>query len=311
MKKILSLAFSAALVSPLALAVNTPDTVGNVTYFGNIVANSPMWQWTVNDYPGGRLDAKPSQAITVDGLTTYPLQGAAFIAVSGFLPAMSTSSGAVLTNSFGFADKTQFTDSQGYPPSDVSNSNKGAVTFKISAQGTNSTGNPIQGKLVLNATEVRGYRNAYTTSTTKHAEFRIFGKTTMTPIVAGGSCFIGIGAYSSTSAALSGTPLAPVNGETSTTAWNAFMAALTSAETTGNAGSFASIAADAGGDARARSSGNCGDPTPWWDKWPNSNYDTFYGDAAHVVELKPVSLEFSEPLSGAWTSTLTVTAYQM
>lgn len=91
MKQILRTAPLAALVlvgiSLSAQAAKQPDTVGDVTLYGNITANSPMWQWTVNDYPGARLDAKPSTAdTTVAGTVSYPLSGQWFVAASGYLP---------------------------------------------------------------------------------------------------------------------------------------------------------------------------------------------------------------------------------
>lgn len=312
MKKILGLAIAAALTSPMALADNTPSNVGNVTYLGNIVANSPMWQWTVNDYPGGSLDAKPSEAVEANGTYTYPLSGQAFIAVSGYLPAMGyVSNSPVLGGSVGLMDKTSFTDAQGDGPGDITASTNGAVTFTIIASAYGTDGKQVTGRLKLNATELRGNRLAYTelANNTPTKLLYVFGSTQQVTPIPDGSCFVGTGPYTNSDEIIKGTATNPIPGSASITAYTAYFNALSTADATGNTVKFQSLA---GGEGEAVSRGSsCATPSGTDLMISTPYYKDGYLAAAHVVELSPVELVFNTPVQGAWNSTLTVTAYTM
>lgn len=311
MKKILVLA--AALASPMVFAANMPDNVGDVTYLGNIVANSPMWQWTVNDYPGGRLDAKPSSAITNGGITTYPLAGQAFIAVSGYLPSGNSTHYGTSASRLGVIDKTTLSDGTGAQIANVANAGKGAVTFSIAANGTSASAAPVLGTLKITATELRGnrYINKPVNGSPNTKRTGLFGGTTVHPYTPGGSCFAGLGAYTDTGTAMiSGTADSPVRGEQSATAFAAWLEALRLADVTGFAPKFNTFTiADS---AVQTGSNNCAAPTPSEVTVPDSSELTIvYISAGHILELTPVALAFNTPITGAWNATLNVTAYQM
>ncbi|HHQ2585779.1 TPA: hypothetical protein ACSPKR_003176 [Providencia rettgeri] len=316
MKNILALAIAAAMASSMAIAANTPDNVGDVTYLGNIVANSPMWQWTVNDYPGGRLDVKPSAATTANGKTTYPLTASPFIAVSGYLPStQSINDSTIGASNIGLADITTFTDGNGNPITDIADMKKGAVTFTISANSTNISGTPVVGKLTLTSTELRAARLAGTDSSGNKSNLTttLLASTTSGLPITSGSCFSGVGSYSSTSNVVGGTAIAPTTGEQSPTAFNALLAALSSADANGSAPKFSTLTGYLNNGAITGSStcSNSSSSVVGGAAGTTQGNKYNYLAAAHIVELTPKSLVFNEPVSGAWNATLNVTAYQM
>ncbi|MEY0025063.1 hypothetical protein AB7W40_13810 [Providencia rettgeri] len=317
MKKILALAIAAALASPMALADNPPRNVGDVTYLGNIVANSPMWQWTVNDYPGGRLDAKPSEVVEANGTYTYPLHGQAFIAASGYLPSVvgiNLASGIFST--LGTRDITSLTDQNGAAPADITDAQKGAVTFTIAASGYDLSGQAVEGKLLLKATEVRGFRTAITAAAGSSEGIRakrlyVFGKTAPLFTRGADSCFAGTGKFTSTAEVVNGDADSPAPGSQTPAAFAEFVTALQKADTTGSAPPYSSITGSNVNETIAWAS-SC--VTPTQNANATNGDDTVkldYIAAAHVMELTPIELQFTNPLSGAWNSTLTVTAYTM
>lgn len=316
MKKILALAIATALTSPVVLAANTPSNVGDVTYLGNIVANSPMWQWTVNDYPGGRLDAKPSTATTANGVTTYPLNGQAFIAASGYLPSfVGINVSSATATRVGTFDITSLTDQKGAAPANITDAQKGAVTFTISASGYNTSGQAVEGKLLLKATEVRGSRYATIpdSSTAPDTGTRfvvIFGGSNASfPTSSSSSCFAGVGSYT-TGNIIGGTPDAPTAGEQSPTAFAAFVKALQESDARGSAPRFSTLPYPPAA-TKHPGDNNCFTSTISYLTATNTTFRTPYLAAAHVLELTPVELQFTTPLSGGWNSALTVTAYTM
>lgn len=316
MKKLLALAIAAAIASPMAIAANTPDNIGDVTYLGNIVANSPMWQWTVNDYPGGRLDVKPSAATTANGKTTYPLTASPFIAVNGYLPSLLSINEGSLNSNIGVVDVTTFTDGNGNPIADITDAKKGAVTFTITANSTNISGTPVTGKLTLTSTELRAVRVAGSSSINgQKSSFRtvLLASTTAFLPSAGSSCFSGVGSYTTTSNVVGGTAITPTVGEQSATAFNALLAALSSADDIGNAPKLSTLTGYTDNTAAAGNS-SCVNGTASLSGGLVTGSQSIkidYLSAAHIVELTPKNLVFNEPVSGAWNATLNVTAYQM
>ncbi|MEX9939452.1 hypothetical protein AB7Z36_04055 [Providencia rettgeri] len=317
MKKILALAIAAALASPMALADNPPSNVGDVTYLGNIVANSPMWQWTVNDYPGGRLDAKPSEVKETNGTYTYPLNGQAFIAASGYLPAstgINISSGP--GSYIGTQDKTSLTDQNGASPRDLSDAQNGAVTFSIAASGYDAAGQAVEGKLLLKATEVRGNRTAqtdnYATNPVKKLKLLSIRASTAPSTTSGSdSCFVGTGAFPSANAVVTGTAESPQGGSQSPTAFAEFVNNLHKADQSGSAPMYDALTGYATNLVMALNPECIHASTAIPLMVTSSSTRLDYFAAAHVMELTPIELQFSTPLSGAWNSTLTVTAYTM
>lgn len=308
MKNVLALAIAAALASPMALAANTPDDVGDVTYLGDIVANSPMWQWTVNDYPGGRLDAKPSEATTVGNVLTYPLSGQAFIAASGYLPSASSVIHP-LGGTLGARDVTTLTDATGSSIGDVALGPNGTVSFTITAHGTNVGGAPVTGKLHLIGTELRGYRVVETYNGNVQKIIALFASPGGLPKTAGTHCFIGSGNYTSDADIINGTATDPIAGQQSATAFNAWVSAMTAADVNGNVAPFATFTAP--DDFAMPISNSCNYPSLPTQVVSGSGFVYPYAAAAHIMELTPKSLAFSEPVTGAWDATLNVTAYQM
>ncbi|MEM8183462.1 hypothetical protein Q4R69_17145 [Morganella morganii subsp. sibonii] len=317
MKKLIAVAVAGAMMAPLAVqAENMPDNVGTVTYMGNIVANSPMWQWTVNDYPGGRLDTKPSTATTANGVTTYPLAGQAFIAVSGYLPSLvgiNIASGESTT--LGIRDITTLTDQAGNAIANVTDAQKGAVTFTIAASALGADGGEVTGTLKLKSTELRGARFAYTSNyatkpTKSQKSILLAGGTRVELPTQAGSCFSGTGSYSSKSDVISGTGTSPSAGSQSATAFSAFLTALTSADASGAAPSWVSLTGYSE-DSASGWGATCMGPTALSFAISSSTTKVDYLSAAHIMELTPVELAFSTPVQGTWSSTLTVTAYQM
>lgn len=196
MNKVIALAVAAAVMSPMAaLADNTPDNVGNVTLLGNIVANSPMWQWTVNDYPGGRLDAKPSTATTANGVTTYKLNGQKFIAVSAFLPSLTAASLSPHSGIQGFSDKAAFAGNLGAPIQYVRDEGKGMVSFSVRAFAKDESGGNLIGELRLEATELRGMKRVFSAKSDGliNKNTLLFGNN----FTQGDNFFAGQGSYSS------------------------------------------------------------------------------------------------------------------
>lgn len=315
MKNILALAIAAAMASSMAMAANTPDSVGDVTYLGNIVANSPMWQWTVNDYPGGRLDVKPSAATTANGKTTYPLTASPFIAVNGYLPSLLSINEGSLNSNIGLIDITTFTDGNGNPIADITDAKKGAVTFTITANSTNISGTAVTGKLTLTSTELRAVRLAGSSINGQKLSFRtvLLASTTAGLPTAGSSCFSGVGSYTTTSNVVGGTAVTPTVGEQSATAFNALLAALSSADAIGNAPKLSTLTGYTDNTAAAGNSTCVNGTANLSGGLVTGSQSTKidYLSAAHIVELTPKNLVFNEPVSGAWNATLNVTAYQM
>ena len=321
MKQILRTAPLAALVlagiTLSAQADTAPDSVGDVTLYGNITANSPMWQWTVNDYPGARLDAKPSTADTsVAGKVTYPLNGQWFIAASGYLPSYVPGIIGAVTANFGNADITTLTSPDG--PIEVTTTGATA-TVSIPATGTDAGGATITGKLMLNADELRGATSKYTDSNGSTAEGWLSYSKIAEPATPGGSCWVGRG--TDDTAKLTKTQTAtnlPVFTDTGTNSASGATAAVNAAfRSADEAGAlrYATVEANrvdkvAAEETYCRDSssgaGGGGDTRP-----TDSPATTTYRAAAHVLALKPTVLSFPTPASGAWNATLTVTAYQM
>ncbi|MGX4743960.1 hypothetical protein GKR48_15685 [Providencia sp. wls1943] len=312
-KNLIAIAVAAAIMSPMAAIANLPpDNVGNVTYMGNIVANSPMWQWTVNDYPGPRLDAKPNEATTTaDGVTTYKLAGQPFIAVSGYLPSMTGMVGPD-TNTIGVRDITEFRDGNGSPITDIKSlAEPQAMSFAISAVSTDASGAQAVGKLTLKATEVRGGQYAGINNSDGRKVLASYvvttsGKKIQTP---GGSCFVGNGGPALTFSG-EGADIKFTNG--SKTAAAAYLNALQQADVTGNI----KLASLDGYTNSPPSEYNAGCETPTTEFMssvtsPTAHRTYHYMAAAHIVELTPTELEFNTPVQGAWNATLNVTAYQM
>ncbi|MFH6894487.1 hypothetical protein ACHCAL_10570 [Providencia huaxiensis] len=315
MKKMLALAIATALASPMALADNPPSNVGDVTYLGNIVANSPMWQWTVNDYPGGRLDAKPSEVVEANGTYTYPLNGQAFIAASGYLPSLTPITQLVEgSRKLGLMDKTALYDMNGDTPTVTAPSadTQPDREISIAATGTNSSGARVTGTLTLMATEIRGSRLIYkigndiTSVTTLAGDNGVFPEHT-------GSCW----AYGIRSSAIttSGTTLSPVITGPSQTSTAAFLNSLAHADNSGSVKYATITAANPPTKDTASVNGTYDCDSGTLNMLPvNSPSDRthyLYAAAGHVLELQPKTLKFNEQLSGIWSATLTVTAYQM
>lgn len=312
MKKILALAITAALSTSVVFAAdNVQGNVGDVTYLGNIVANSPMWQWTVNDYPGARLDAKPGDAQDVDGKKVYPLNGQTFIAVSGYLPSfVGILYGQDYKTTLGVRDITTLTDQKGQKPANITDGKNGATTFTISATASDQTGVPVEGLLVLKASEIRGWKSV----TENKAEIWVYGSIAhQKPVSGNNSCFIGTGSFASNDDIIQGTATAPTGGKWSPTAFNAFINGLNSADSEGAAPRFNTIDIKSKADVVTVASRSCYSPSiNYSHSYSDSdNYRYHYLAAAHVMELTPVELAFSTPVHGAWSSTLTVTAYTM
>lgn len=311
MKKLIALAVAAAVMSPMvAMADNTPSNVGDVTLLGNIVANNPMWQWAVNDYSGPSLDAQAGSATTVDGLTTYKLNGESFIAVSGYLPSFTSVAGPSSAK-LGHADLTELADGSGTPVADIKDAQQGAVTFTITANGKDAQGLDVQGKLTVHSTEIRGYRLALSVNQrkTNKQTVQYGGNRALFPIQ-GGSCFSGIGSFSSNNVILSGTSEEPSAVEQSATAFAAWRNALDSADDAGNAPQFISLEGYSENKAMGRSDTCAVMSASDYRGFPRT-YSADYLSAAHVMELTPIQLTFDTPISGAWNATLNVTAYQM
>lgn len=300
MKNLVALAVAAAVMSPMtAMADNTPDNVGNVTLLGNIVANSPMWQWTVNDYPGPSLDVHASSATTVDGVTTYKLNGQSFIAVSGYAPSFVP---VISGNSIGYTEKTHLTDGAGNNIADWESKNDGKVEFTIQATSTNASGETVSGKLHLEATEIRGQRDVFKDEV-KRAIIYIG---TSRPLE-NGSCFAGVGAFDKS--AISGSGTNPTSESFSPTAFAEWVKLLQLADEKGNAPHFDTYTTTHDGvvsqryDCRIGAiNSSAGGP---------DGRISRYAAGAHTLELSPVKLAFSAPVQGTWSATLNVTAYQM
>lgn len=308
MKQVMIIAVATVALSPLVLtAVNTPHEVGTVTLLGHIAENSPMWQWTVNDYPYGPLNtgALSSRSSELDGVY-YPLSGMPFIAVSGYIPrfvSLTNSSGSAI----GVQDKAQLLDN-GRPIMMFSDEGYGAVAFHLSAQGLDMQGMPMTGTLTLTGTELRAFRYAYLSGEYVEKWLVVYGTVQAQYPQDNGSCFVGTGRYSTNQAVVSGSADMPQPGEQSPTAFSALVAALTLADTVGSAPPFNDLVEDYetvtnSGQSCVASTLQNGVVTP--------GMENMYNAGAHILELTPVGLTFPARASGAWSATLTVEAYQM
>ncbi|MEY0532417.1 hypothetical protein AB7351_20700 [Providencia rettgeri] len=315
MKKILALAIATALASPMALADNTPDNVGDVTYMGNIVANSPMWQWTVNDYPGGRLDAKPSDMVESGGKYTYPLKTAqSFIAFSGYLPSRAGINFSSLSSSLGYKDIVSLTGADGKPIM-VSNTGiaDGSAYITIPTVGKDLSGKDVAGSLTLKAYDMRAAHTA------RGGKLSAGGGTAYNhidivyptgPSTGSDSCFVSGSNWDDVT--VSGTPTSPQISGTSSTAVQALLSALSEATAQGNVDPSVIDEANWTNNAAYKSGWTCSDATQSSPHGTISTvYETKFASGARILELKPVEISFNTPVSGAWSSTLTVTAYQM
>lgn len=317
MKKILRITSLAALVlagiSLSAQAAVPPDNVGDVTLYGNITANSPMWQWTVNDYPGARLDAKPSTADTsVVGKVSYPLNGQWFVAATGYLPSFVPAKIGSVDSTVGVRDITTLTS----PDGPVTLSTTGTVaTVTLPATGTDAAGKTLAGTLTLNADEMRGLIQKSTSGSTKTANTYIYSSASAIPATSGGSCWVG-------------RPGAPTSNITSTTTTSAIGALSDTGlnSTSGVTGALNQLfkSADAAGVVQWANIPSytaltttvaqqaCTTPSIGTNVTNPTNTTVFdYAASAHALSLKPQTLTFPAAASGAWSATLTVTAYQM
>lgn len=302
MKKILRITSLAALVlagiSLSAQAAVPPDNVGDVTLYGNITANSPMWQWTVNDYPGARLDAKPSTADTsVVGKVSYPLNGQWFVAATGYLPSFVPAKIGSVDSTVGVRDITTLTS----PDGPVTLSTTGTVaTVTLPATGTDAAGKTLAGTLTLNADEMRGLIQKSTSGSTKTANTYIYSSASAIPATSGGSCWVG----------RPGAPTSNITSTTTTSAIGALNQLFKSADAAGvvqwaNIPSYTTLTTTVAQQA-------CTTPSIGTNVTNPTNTTVFdYVASAHALSLKPQTLTFPAAASGAWNATLTVTAYQM
>ncbi|MEG2734335.1 MAG: hypothetical protein RR962_03255 [Hafnia sp.] len=323
MKQILRIAPLAALmlagITLSAQATTPPDSVGDVTLYGNITANSPMWQWTVNDYSGPRLNAKPSTADTsVAGKVTYPLPGQWFIAASGYLPSYVPGKIGAVISLIGNADITTLTSPDGPV---VLTTTGTTATVSIPATGTDASGAPIVGNLVLNADELRGGVFKIVNGTAINAGAFLTYRATATPATSGGSCWVGRGADTVANLTRTQTATAlPVYTDAGPNSASGAAAAVNSAFATADA---AGVVRYAGVGTYTTNNINTGSATAAGCSTSSSSLggaDTqtadeespvLYKSAAHVLALQPASLSFPKAASGVWNATLTVTAYQM
>lgn len=317
MKKILRITSLVTLVlagiSLSAQAAVSPENVGDVTLYGNISANSPMWQWTVNDYPGGRLDVKPSTADTsVAGKVSYPLNGQWFVAATGYLPSFSSAKIGSVNSTVGMRDITTLTS----PDGPVTLSTAGTVaTVTLPATGTDTSGRALAGTLTLNADEMRGLLQKSTNGSNKASNGYIYSSASAIAATPGGSCWVG-------------RPGAPTSNITSTTTTSAIGdlsdTGLNSASGVTGALNQLFKNSDAAGVAKwANLAGysafilnvsllDCNTGSMGTNVTnPTSTIVYDYVASAHALSLKPQTLTFPVAASGAWSATLTVTAYQM
>ena len=296
-----------------AQAALPADNVGDVTLYGNITANSPMWQWTVNDYPGPRLDAKPSSATVVDGKTTYPLSGQWFMAASGYLPSFVPRKIGTVETSLGMKDITTLSSPDGAVMPDVSGT---VATLTMPANGGDASGKAIKGALTLEADAGRGYAYVLnSTGTPRGGSFVFIAKSSAAE---GQSCWVG-------------NPLQNQNNwtkkQTTTSLPRFSYSGPSSASGAASAYSDALAAADAAGSVRyvdaikngsvdndvIKSTYKCADASPpvYASHSVGESVIYNYASSAHVLALRPTKLTFPVAASGAWSATLTVTAAQM
>lgn len=316
MNKLVALTVAAVVMSSMAaMAVNTPDNVGNVTLLGNIVANSPMWQWTVNDYPGPRLDAKPSEATTENGVTKYKLVSQPFIAVSGYLPS-TTSVVSQNVTGLGNRDITTFTDADGNTITNLTNLPEPmSVSFTIKATSQSASGQTVDGKLRIKSTEIRGMKTITYHRSNNSVLMDIFVFASNVPAHTDSeedSCFVG------TNGVLPGfTGQVDNPGITgvSSTAAAEFFRALDHADESGVV-KFSDAIKTGSNIERNRITSSAQKCHTLTRANINKNVNNVklvrqYTAAAHIIELNPLELMFSTPVQGTWNATLNVTAYQM
>lgn len=309
--KIASLAVALALSSTTLItqAATPPDNVGSHLLFGNIVANSPMWQWTVNAYPGGRLDAKPSTATKSGNNVTYPLANAQwFIAASGYLPSSVSLPSGLTGGDAGFTDKTSLSSPDGAITTNVTTL---PSTITLPAKATSTAGIAITGTLTLQGDEVRGALRKVMNGASPSvpvSNILIKNGATASDAVHNGSCWVGSPAQPVANWAVTGSgTVLPVLSRTTLTesgAINAFNTNLGLADTNGNVKYSSTLPTATVSFVTDNAGCLAGSPT-------NNNADRPYGSAAHVLALKPVSVTFPGDVLGQWSATLTVTAYQM
>lgn len=319
MKTILRTTLLAALLlAGLTLnsqAAMSPDNVGDVTLYGNITANSPMWQWTVNDYPGAPLVAESSKADTsVSGKVTYPLTGQWFIAASGYLPSYVPGKIGTVSNIVGMTDITTLSSPDGAVTVDLTGT---TPTVTIPATRSSSSGTPETGTLALSADEVRGFVKKRIEDGSTVADGVLFANNfSAIARVDNGSCWVGRAAGTDFTRSQTMTSLPTwtdtgVNaGSGATSAYNTALAAADAAgqvrySSVGTTGTVAPLLFNVG---RCSSSNGTSQVSTYSESYP---YEPIYAAAAHVLALKPVSVSFPSDAAGAWNATLTVTAYQM
>lgn len=208
------------------------------------------------------------------------------------------------------------------PDGAVTTNTAGTVaTVTLPATGTDASGAAISGTLTLAADEVRGSTYKFRNTNSHYYASWVITSNSPYPAIAGGSCWVGTPGVTvadwtktQTNEAL---PVFAYSGASSDSgaaaAFNSAIAAADGAGTVQYSTVYASptIASATNGTTIPL---RCDTPTPWASAATigassASTYD--YSAAAHVLALKPTTLTFSTPASGAWNATLTVTAYQM
>lgn len=314
MNKILKMAILAGLglTALSANAANTPADVGDVTLTGSITAAKPSWQWTVNNYSGAALNASIDNAVTDDatGEVTYTLNGSPFIAVSGYIPGSTPLLSGLSFE--GYTDKTSLKSNGN--PIEVTYGDDGISTFEILA----TNGQDVQGTLTLRATEIRGRTYVMRDVNPDLATYNIILPSASGDrhLIEGGSCFVGMNKITGTYGGTISAPTAPA--DLSSTAFTAFNAAMVSANeggsitldefmtmnnvTSNEVGSYTANNSNQCDVAAAGTAGN-------FSGGGNQGYK--YVAAAHILELTPSAVRFPQPVTGSWSATLTVEAYQM
>lgn len=154
--KISALALALGLATN-ALAASGPESVGDVTLFGNITSYAPSWIWSVYDYPGGNsINLNPEDATTADGKDTYKLNIEPYIAAEGSISALTNSE--VGSANFGYTDSISLSSNG----TDVNFTPSRAMT--IPAFVTTESG-IVEGIMTMSVLSGRAVAEAYYNST--------------------------------------------------------------------------------------------------------------------------------------------------
>jgi len=138
-----------------ALAASGPESVGDVTLFGNITSYAPSWVWSVYDYPGGgTINLNPADAKTADGMDTYKFNSETYIAAEGSISALTNSE--VASANFGYTDSITLSTNGRDVIFDESQPSK----MVIPAFVTTTTG-VVEGTMALSAFSGRAVAEAY------------------------------------------------------------------------------------------------------------------------------------------------------